>query len=210
MRVLCRRVCTPQGDSVDSMDKINARDKLKSREKFLVPYGFKPSSPPKKLYAQRLRVMVTNWLGARVQRWQAWPYPRGTSWLMCVLSVLISVSCVGAFPWGAEPDLARTTACSLAASRLGRQRVCLVRRCRLTQSQRYGDSWGWRSLWPMGLYQCVRCVVVGYVVQPKNFRGGSTKKGSYGFVGTTIAPLPEYVADPYDDHRLAQQVRLSW
>ncbi len=40
----------PQGDSIESMDKLNAHEKLKSREKFLVPYGFKPSSPAKRLY----------------------------------------------------------------------------------------------------------------------------------------------------------------
>ncbi len=28
--------------------------------------------------------------------------------------------------------------------------------------------------------------------QPKNFKGSSTKKGSFGMAGTTIAPIPEY------------------
>jgi hypothetical protein len=31
-------------------EKLNAAEKMKSREKFLVPYGFKPSSPAKKMY----------------------------------------------------------------------------------------------------------------------------------------------------------------
>ena len=39
-----------QGDSIETIDKINAREKLKSRERFREPYGFKPSSPPKHVF----------------------------------------------------------------------------------------------------------------------------------------------------------------
>ncbi len=35
---------------------------------------------------------------------------------------------------------------------------------------------------------------VSMCLQPKNFKGSSTKKGGFGTIGTTIAPLPEYAA----------------
>lgn len=112
-----------EGDSIESMDKLNAHEKLKSREKFLVPYGFKPSSPAKRLTGP-----------------------------------------------GSYDGLFTT--------------------CQ-----------------PLGPSECLKRdeIPPKPQPQPKNFKGGSTKKGSYGTVGTTIAPLPEYVADPYDSHRLEMQ-----
>jgi hypothetical protein len=113
------------------MSKLRAQEKLKAKEKFLDPSGFRPSSPPKRLYAAVPSSLLLQLLRAPFPLPPSLP-PSPFPWNSVFLSQVAMLSCAGLLCGAllthvahsfsracaglcAEPGLVPTTDCSPSA-----------------------------------------------------------------------------------------------